>query len=265
MIVFGAMTPHPPILIPGIGKGEEKKVSQTSLALEQLSIDLKRAEPDTIIFITPHTFLYHDMFNICGVKNLFGNFEEFGFKDFSWEGKNNLELAQELSDQLEAEGIPALLYNNGEKEFKLDHGVLVPLYFLQKSLEYPINVLPIGYTYGTRSEHYILGQIISAVAEKRTERIAIVASGDLSHRLFESEDGREFDKQFIKSMQDGDDYAIMNMDPDLVEAAGECGYKSSLVLLGAFSGQSYEPQVYSYEGPFGVGYGVINFKLDNEK
>jgi len=54
---------------------------------------------------------------------------------------------------------------------------------------------------------------------------------------------------------------ILNIDPHLVEEAGECGYRSIIILLGALSGLSWQPEILSYEGPFGVGYLVINFKI----
>jgi len=269
MIVFGALVPHPPILIPGIGKGEEQKIEKTSQAMEKLAEDLAKAEPDTIIFITPHTLLYPDMFNICGMEKLFGNFQDFDFSDFQWEGKNNLELAHEISDQSESEGIPALLYDNGEDQYQLDHGILVPLYFLSQKMDNAFKVLPIGYTYGTRSEHYIFGQIISEIAEKREERVAVIASGDLSHRLLDIPKGEPnvgaiFDQKFLEALKEEDSYSVVNMDHDLVDGAGECGFRSSLVLLGALSDRIYKTDIYSYEGPFGVGYSVVNFRLDKE-
>ena len=269
MIVFGAMVPHPPIIVPGVGKGEEARIAKTTQAMERLAADLAKTEPDTIIVITPHTLLYPDMFNICGMGELFGNFQDFNDKEFEWEGKNDLDLAREISDQAEKEGIPALLYDNGEAKYQVDHGVLVPFYFFKDKLIEAHRVLPIGYTYGSRSEHYSFGQVLSEVSEKSSERVAIIASGDLSHRLMDRQAdanivGEKFDREFLDSLKKRDEYAIVNMDHDLVEGAGECGYKSALILLGALSNRTYEPEVYSYEGPFGVGYGVVNFNVSNE-
>ncbi len=269
MIVFGAMVPHPPILVPGIGKGEQLKIEKTTKAMEKLSEELALAEPDTIVFITPHTLLYPDLFNVCGMPDLLGNFTDFGYPDFQWEGSNDLELANEICDKSEDEGVPALLYNNGDQKYQLDHGVLVPLYFFQQKLDFPSKILPIGYTNGTRSEHFVFGQILREICEKRRDRIAIIASGDLSHRLkLPSENdsqsiGAEFDEKFLELMKVGDEYSIVNMDLEFVETAGECGYRSALILLGAFSGTDYQPEIYSYEGPFGVGYGVINLNIKN--
>jgi len=51
------------------------------------------------------------------------------------------------------------------------------------------------------------------------------------------------------------------MDKNLVEEAGECGYRSIIILLGALDGLDWKPEILSYEAPFGVGYLVANFKI----
>jgi len=267
-IVFAAVVPHPPIIVPEIGKGEEKKIEKTTQAYEKLSRELAAAKPDTIIFITPHTLLYPDMFNVCGMEKLKGNFHDFGFPEYHFVVENNISLANEIVDQSETEGIASLLYDN-DADYYLDHGVMVPLYFFNKYLKKNVGILPIGYTYGSRAEHYMFGQILSEVCGRRNERIAVIASGDLSHHLLEPEiDGEniglQFDKKIIKLIKDNDEKGIIKLDQALIERAGECGYKSILVLLGAVSDLAYESEVYSYEGPFGVGYLVANLQIDKQ-
>ena len=55
---------------------------------------------------------------------------------------------------------------------------------------------------------------------------------------------------------------ILNLDLDFVEAAGECGLRSILILLGALDGLNWKPEILSYEAPFGVGYLVTNIKFE---
>lgn len=268
MIVFAGIMPHPPLVIPQIGKEDSKKVAATYDAMEKLAKELAAAEPDTIIIISPHMIHYPNFFNVCGMERLYGTFQHFGWKDFEWHGNNNLELAEELADKLEDEELPSILYNNQEASYELDHGVTVPLYFINNQIEYPYKLLPVSYSLSSRAENYTFGEIIASVCKKRAgERIAMIASGDLSHRLLENHSGqftpKEFDQQFIDLIKKGDDYSVINMDEDLVENAGECGYRSVLVLLGAVSGLEVLPEVYSYEGPFGVGYMVANMNVTN--
>lgn len=260
MIVFAAIVPHPPILIPEVGKEETKKVAKTVAAYEKLAADLAMAEPDTIIIISPHMIHYPHLFTVCGMANLAGSFEAFGASDVGWKGTNDTELATEIVDKSEDESLPAILYDNGEAQYELDHGTMVPLYFISKALDFPAKILPMSYSYASRSEHYSFGQVISEVVQHQNQRIAVIASGDLSHRLIgpNAKDGVAFDKEFLDNLKKGDEYSIVNMADDLLENAGECGYRSTLILLGALSGLEYKPVVYSYEGPFGVGYAVVN-------
>jgi AmmeMemoRadiSam system protein A len=53
------------------------------------------------------------------------------------------------------------------------------------------------------------------------------------------------------------------MDPKLCEEAGECGYRSILIMSGVLSGLQYQSHLYSYEGPFGVGYACASYLLSD--
>lgn len=270
MIVFAGIVPHPPVLIPSIGKGEEKKVEKTHQAMMKFAEELSESDPDVIIFISPHMAHYPHMFTVCGMPDLYGSLRSFGDKTYEWHGYNDVELAAEIFDKSEDEGLTTLLYDNGEGEYEVDHGIMVPYYFLNQKLDYSHKLLPIGYSSASRSEHYVLGQIISRVCEKSDlRRVAIIASGDLSHRLGQRSQsgefrGEEFDNKFMELIKNADEFSIVNMDDDLVEKAGECAYRSVLVLLGAITGREYTPQIYSYEHPFGIGYMVVNMGLKDQ-
>ena len=270
MLVFSAIVPHPPLAIPEIGKGEDKKLQKTQKAFEKLASELAQAEPDVIIFITSHALIYPDQFNICGVERLTGDFSQYGYDKYTWTGKNDLELAQSFVNATEANDLKAILYDNGESKFVLDYGTMVPLYFFDKLLMENYQVLPIGYSYSTRAEHYEFGQVLAEVIKKSEKRIAVIASGDLSHRLnYDGPDGftyegESFDNQIIDLIVRKKDQEILEFEEDFVEDAGECGFNSILIMLGLMSEENYTPDLYSYEGPFGVGHAVINLKLEEK-
>ena len=50
----------------------------------------------------------------------------------------------------------------------------------------------------------------------------------------------------------------------MIEEAGECGLRSLYILLGSMEGNNMSGELLSYEGPFGVGYGVMKFKQKDE-
>jgi aromatic ring-opening dioxygenase LigB subunit len=91
----------------------------------------------------------------------------------------------------------------------------------------------------------------------------------MSHRLKEDgpyglhPSGPKFDQKFIELLKKKDITGILDLDLDFLEEAGECGLRSFCMLLGALEGTkiNWQPEILSYEGPFGVGYLVANLKI----
>src|SRR3989344_8584763 len=77
-LVFAALTPHPPLLIPSIGKEMEKKVEKTKNALLKLEEELYLAKPEVIIIISPHGALLRDAFTINYCADYETDLREFG-------------------------------------------------------------------------------------------------------------------------------------------------------------------------------------------
>ncbi len=265
---FAAITPHPPIIVPGIGKPDDlQKVGETILAMKKLAAKFRSSEIETLIVISPHMLVYPDRFNICGMKKLFGTFSSFGAPDIMMEFANDLELATEIEKAAQKESFDILLYNNDGEFFELDHGIMVPLYFLNADPDSSLKVVPIAYSDLDRSSHFSLGQILKDTIEKYPGRCGVLASGDLSHRLISgapgtySKAGMTFDKKLVADIKENNVKEIMFYDEDFIDDAGECGYRSILILLGLLDGQNIKPDILSYEGPFGVGYLVANYNI----
>jgi len=147
----------------------------------------------------------------------------------------------------------------------LDWGFNVPLYFLAKDFKGEIK----NYLMGLEEPKFYFekGKRIYQDLEK-DKKYALIASGDLSHCLKEEgpygfrPDGPKFDKDLIDSLKKKDVERILKLD-EIYPEAGECGLRSFCFLLGALevSKINWQPEILSYEGPFGVGYLVANFKL----
>jgi aromatic ring-opening dioxygenase LigB subunit len=272
-LTFASITPHPPIIVPGIGKPEDlKKAKDTIEAMEKLSNKIAEEKPDMIIIISPHALTHHDRFAVYGSPKFYGDFENFNETKISMRFDNNLELADEIVKKSNDAGINAFLFGDPDNDyFELDHGEMVPLYYLTKNLPEEVQIIPIAYSYLDRAQHYGFGQIIKDVCNSPTfknKKIALIASGDLSHRLIHSasadysESGRSFDNQIVEFIKYNKVREIVEMDEQLIEEAGECGYRSILILLGALDNVKYTPEILSYQGPFGVGYLVANFEIE---
>lgn len=262
MLKFASICPHPPLLIPSIGRDSLSKVSSTVRAMNRLGDEIENSEIDTIVIISPHGPVQTSYMSIVKSDYLEGNFLQFGDNTFM-KFKGDIDLGMNIKKIADAKKIPVEMINSG---IPLDHGSMVPLYFLAKRNP-KIKIVPIAFSYLDYQKHFEFGKAIYKAIESEDKNIALVASGDLSHRLIPdapagySPRGKEFDRLLIKLLKENKTGEILNLDSSLIEEAGECGLRSIIILLGTLSLLEYKFEKFSYEGPFGVGYLVGKFNF----
>ncbi len=253
MIVFAAIVPHPPFSVPGIGSKEEKnKLKKTIAAFEELRVGLEKAKPDTVIIISPHGRMEDYHFVINSESMLKGGYAEFGL-DRVLEFKNDMDIASQIDYC--GELIDHFIHLHGSF---LDYGSLIPLDHLLKNIK--PNVVHLSFSLLSYGKHYTYGELMSNSLRKSPKRIAIIASGELSHRLTPdapvsySPKAKFFDYWVMEYLVNNDIKALINMEKNVVEDAAECGLRSFLIMLGAIYQEKYKFNTLSYESPFGVGY-----------
>lgn len=263
-VVFGCIAPHPPVLIPKIGGERVAEVEATTRGLESLARDLAAARPESLLVVSPHGAGHRNAMGVLTAGSSAGSFISWGTHGLEFAYKNDLGLVEDLMMEAKGEGVP--LWPIGEDGYDLDWGVLVPMYFLGQAVQ-GVPLTPLTYSALPLSAHLDFGRAIQRAAARLDRRVALIASGDLSHRLLPGAPagydplGRVFDEKLVEALRGYDCEAIMGLDPHLVARAGECGLRSIVILLGALEGLQVEPKVLSYEGPFGVGYLVASFKV----
>ena len=232
-IVFASISPHPPIILPSVGSKEDReKVKKTIESLEFLGRELKKASPDKVIISAPHP--------------------DWGFNVPLFFLARRLRRPKATSS---AEG-RSLGEGGLPKDFKGEIeqiliGLESPRFYFEEGTKFPIS----NFQFPNKS------QIPDS-------KIALIASGDLSHCLKEDgpygfhPDGPKFDKKLIEALKKKDIETILKLD-EMYPEAGECGLRSFCFLLGILeaSGLNWQPEILSYEGPFGVGYLVADFKF----
>ncbi|MFH1485128.1 MAG: AmmeMemoRadiSam system protein A [Chloroflexota bacterium] len=263
-IIFGCIAPHPPILLPEIAGGRQREIDATTKAMNRLTKEVGKQRPETLLVISPHGVSHYDAMGIVTGKATAGSFASWGVSGLDFHFANDLQMVKAIREEAKKLKVP--LVTMGDRGYELDHGVLVPMYFLHNGIE-GVPLVPLTFSWLPLSTHFTFGQAIRKAAEKTGKRVAILASGDLSHRLIPSAPagfdpmGNTFDKQLVDAVAAMDTQAILNMDANLVERAGECGLRSIVILLGALDGLPLRQEVLSYEGPFGVGYMVASFHI----
>lgn len=261
------IVPHPPLIIPEIGKGQEKKIQNTIDAYERIGKRISEIKPDTIVLTTPHSILYSDYIHISPGEGSKGNFREFGEVEVGMKAEYDTELANKISILAERNNISAGTL--GEKKKALDHGCMIPLYFVNKYYS-NYKLVRISISGLTFIEHYRFGKCIKQAAEESGKSVVFIASGDLSHMLKDegpygySEDGPLFDREVTDAMKSGDFLQFLKFDEDFCHSAAECGLRSFIIMAGALDGKKVKPELLSYEGPFGVGYAVAAFEITGD-
>lgn len=265
MSMLGAIiTPHPPVLLPEVGGGREREIAATDRAMRTAAETVAAWQPDVIIVSSPHTILYRDYFHIAPGDGAVGDMGRFGAPEVRIQASYDTLLREEIIRRAEAEGLHAGTL--GQRDPELDHGVLIPLYYLRKAgVRCPI--VRMGLSGFSPLDHYRLGKCVQDAVNALGRRAVFLASGDLSHKLKAdgpygyAPEGPQFDDAVTRTMASGDFLEFLTIDPALCERAAECGLRSFQVMAGALDGLAVEPQLLSHEGTFGVGYAIALFPV----
>ena len=263
-ITLTCMVPHPPLIVPAIGKGEEQKIQKTIDAYHEAARRIAACRPETIVLISPHQVMYADYFHISPGESAYGDFGQFRAPGEQMKVSYDTAFVKKLCALAEEKDLPAGTL--GQHDRKLDHGTMVPLYFVnQYWTDYQL--VRVGLSGLPLIRHYELGQCIQETANALNRKVVIIASGDLSHRLKEDgpygyqEEGPVYDARIMDVMGRGDFGRLLEFSEDFCEKAGECGHRSFTIMAGALDKMKVTAEKLSYEGPFGVGYGICTYNV----
>lgn len=270
-----AIASHPPVLIPEIGGGREAEAQKTAQGMRDLARKITEVKPKTIICITPHGNVFRDGVAVIYENKIAGDLGKFGSPGIKMEKKCDMGLLDELNRSFALNQCHSIFLNQRtaeEYEIKLeiDHGLLVPLYFIDRFYQdYKIVHITIGFL--SLYELYQMGMAIREAVERSQNEAIILASADLSHCLKDegpyefNRMGPVFDENIIYGIREKDYYSILTIPHQVYEPAGQCGLRPIVMGLGALDSLDTESEVYSYEGPFGVGYMTAYIDLKQEK
>ena len=267
-VLAAFMVPHPPMIIPAIGQGSEEQIAETTRAYQQAAEEIAALRPDTIVITSPHSILYGDYFHISPSAGAKGSFAQFGAGSVQFRVEYDTELVAEICRQADGQDFPAGTL--GERDKALDHGTMVPLWFIERAYEnagVPKNykIVRIGLSGLPLTDHYRLGRLIRSSAERAGRRIVIVASGDLSHKLQDygpygfAKEGPEYDARIMDVCGRGAFGELFDFSEGFCDRAAECGHRSFVIMAGAFDGMAVKAKALSHEDVTGVGYGVCTF------
>lgn len=269
-IISSYILPHPPVLVPEVGKGDERGASNTLDAVRKASLEIRSDNPSTVIITTPHMEAMLGPIQVTVSPEISGSFARFRAPGVKLKFVNNTGLAGDILALAEAEGFNCAMYGalkggGVRPQAELDHGAAVPLYFVSRELE-SFRLVHISVATLQLPELYQFGECIARAVAGSEERVVFIASGDLSHRVSNAspygfdKSGPEFDRLLVESIRNNTPEKLLRISEDFCERAGQCGLPSIAILLGALDRRELKTAVYSYEGPFGIGYMVAKLE-----
>jgi aromatic ring-opening dioxygenase LigB subunit len=255
-IVYAALMPHWPWLLPEVGGGRERPLMRTLASARRVGRDLAVCDIDTVVVLTPHGPTRAGAPAVCTASRPRTDFAEFGQPDLVIERETDAELQIALA----GEGVAT------SEEAALDRGVAVPLYFLARALPsarlLAVGVPPLA-SVDDPEALVDFGERLRGVTDALGRSVALLASGELSHRLFAGAPGgfepraEAFDTAVQEAVAEGEPSRVLALPRELVAAVDEHALGTIAVAAGALGGLALlrhsDAAAGSYESPFGVG------------
>lgn len=254
MIVLGAVLPHPPVLLPEIGKGRESQAQATLDAYRTVADRMLELGVRRLMMISTHGIVTLGRFHLL-TGELSGNLGRFDAPTVTFRHRIDGELSEAIFNAAQAAGVPLAKAHSWEES---DHSVGVPLTLLGDAL--PERIAIVGISFRPPADHYELGLAIGEALSAFEEPTAILASGDAVHTLTDaSAYGRhrradEVQQQYESALADWNPAALIEIDEALRREVDESIISPTLILMGAMNGLSVHPHMLATEHPWGVGY-----------
>ena len=256
------MVPHPPMIVPEVGRGSEAQIEETVRAYEKVADEIAALRPETIVITSPHAVMYSDYFHISPGRKARGSFANFGAGKVKFAEEYDEELVDRICLAAVEKHFPAGTL--GERDAGLDHGTMVPLWFIRRKYSGG-RIVRIGLSGLPLTDHYRLGIMIREAVEALGRKTVFVASGDLSHKLQTygpygyAKEGPDYDRRIMEDCGRGEFGSLLKYDEVFCEKAAECGHRSFVIMAGALDGMKVRAEILSHQDVTGVGYGICSF------
>lgn len=187
---------------------------------------LEEARPDLIVVIAPDhfaNFFVDNMPPFCIGLN-----ERYKGPIEKWLGMDPLSIpgGADFARELLWTAFDEELETAFSESLKLEHGLVVPLQFLTPAMDVPIVWIMINCLVPplpSLRRCYRLGEVIRKVVERRSERVAVIGTGGLSHAPGAPEAGdidQDFDREFLALLEKGDSEAMVSLTNQRIDKAG---------------------------------------------
>lgn len=260
-LVFAGACSHVPDLLARPEIDDPAAIERLRAAYARLAADLLASRPDVVITTTDCHFQSFETgaFVVGEAASHSGSMVFFKRPDLALSLRGDPEFAGEIIREVRGRGLEV----EAAAEVQLDHGLVVPLSLVLPDPQTP--VVPVVTQpartfspYGARA----FGQALRSVIERGNRRVALLATGGLSHWLDPGKFGfidREFDNFILDLLKKGRGLDLANLEPLPLLSHGQYEILNWIIVLAAL-GPGIKGDVYAYEPceKSGGGWTVIN-------
>jgi aromatic ring-opening dioxygenase catalytic subunit (LigB family) len=243
---------------------QQKKLRRDAeAAFTVLRADLEAAKPDVLIVVANDQFVNFFWNNIPTFFVTIGDEVKGKFTRHQFHYRNHKDLGKAIVRAGMDQGMD---FSYGER-IELQHTQNVPLYFLLPEAKIPILPFYVNTWVDPAPSPrrcYQVGELIRGVADSSKERVAILATGGLSHfpgspRIGEIDE--RFDHKLLEVMRQGQGRSLMEYSVADLLQAGDTEFLNWMVVIGAIgetkaSYTAYMPDFVA------TGWGFVSWKLE---
>ena len=261
-IVAAFATSHAPGITGFPERAEPAQVEAVHGALRRLRDQLEAARPEAVVGISVEHFTNFFLSNLptfcIGIADSYLSPASQQFVEFLRVPQRTIPghpaLGRALLEEALRSGFdPA----SAAGDFGFDENFSVPFHFLMPEFEQALPVVPIIVNgvqppFPPPRRCYQFGQMLGRAIERQAaaERVALVATGGLSHWVGAPESGQivtEFDQRVLDLLRQGRGAEIAEWTDEQIEPAGNGAHeiRTWLVLAGAMAGRPFEVLAYT--------------------
>ena len=267
-IVFACAASHAPGMTAWAEAAPAEQASHFLGSYRKLGARLAACRPDSIVALTVEhwaNFFLNNMptFSIGRAEHYDGPIEEWlGIPQGRVPG--DPQLSAQLLDACLDGGFDPLFSD----ELLFDHATYLPLHFLTPSMTVPVVPVIINTLtppMPTAKRCFAFGEFLGQVLSRAEKRVALIATGGLSHWPGEAQHGKiniPFDKKFLQNIITGDHQQLTAYTHDEINReAGSGGHEIRTWIALAGAVQRWKADLIAYEPvvPWATGCGLVIF------
>ncbi len=256
-LVFAAKVTHVPTMLLSEQPGAlEGKRQQAIDGHKEIARQARAAGADTVIVLDTH-WLVNAGYHVNANDNFKGIFTSPEFPHFiqnlEYEYKGNSALGDLIAKKAQEKDVFSLSHQ--VESLNLEYGTLVPMRYMNPESDLKVVSVAAWCSVHSIESSRKFGEAIREAIEESDSNVLLIASGSLSHKIWDndiyaenngtftisSEFNRQMDLRVIELWEKGEIATFIKMLPEYAKnCAGEGGMHDTAMLLGALGWDKYE-------------------------